>query len=362
MSLNPSFLGPLNRSIRTQFGRAIRSCWMNPSLLWASFRLAVQQKRAIGVREAHARQGVHVPPFMIMSVTNSCNLQCKGCYAHAQKRINGRELDSQEIRRILREAEELGVSIVILAGGEPLLRKGLLEITGSFSAITFPVFTNGVQVDAQTVRVFRKQRHVIPVVSLEGADTETDDRRGAGVHERVLDSLRLMRKENIFFGVSATVTSKNADTVLTDGFVRRYSSLGARLFFFLEYVPVEQGTADLVPSREQREEMVGTVEDFRTRFPALFVVFPGDEEFFGGCLSSGRGFVHVSANGDLEPCPLAAYSDTNLRNVSLRDALQSRFLARIREQEFSLSESNGGCALWEKRDWVEETLRETTGL
>lgn len=73
-------------------------------------------------------------------------------------------------------------------------------------------------------------------------------------------------------------------------------------------------------------------------------------------MASGRGFVHVSAEGDLEPCPFSPFSDTNLREVPLREALNSHFLHAIRESGEHLSESEGGCALWTKRQWLETLL------
>lgn len=76
-----------------------------------------------------------------------------------------------------------------------------------------------------------------------------------------------------------------------------------------------------------------------------------------GCLSAGRGFVHINATGDIEPCPFAPYSDINLRDSSLKDALQSEFLKTIRQNHRELSETEGGCALWVKREWVRSLLK-----
>ena len=83
---------------------------------------------------------------------------------------------------------------------------------------------------------------------------------------------------------------------------------------------------------------------------------PGDEDRFGGCLAGGRGFVHISADGDVEACPFAPFSDTNLRDSSLRDALQSELLATIRRNSDQLREGKGGCALWEKKEWLHSLL------
>ena len=89
----------------------------------------------------------------------------------------------------------------------------------------------------------------------------------------------------------------------------------------------------------------------------MFIAVPGDEEEIGGCISAGKGFVHVSADGNIEPCPFAPYSDTNLRDSSLKEALQSEFLRTIRQNHEQLMETEGGCALWVKREWVRSLLR-----
>jgi MoaA/NifB/PqqE/SkfB family radical SAM enzyme len=92
---------------------------------------------------------------------------------------------------------------------------------------------------------------------------------------------------------------------------------------------------------------------YRQKYPALFVAVPGDEATFGGCLAGGRGFVHISADGDLEACPFAPYSDTNLREMSLREGLRSELLATIRENAARIKRERGGCALWGMREEID---------
>ena len=101
-------------------------------------------------------------------------------------------------------------------------------------------------------------------------------------------------------------------------FIAAAVDAGCRLFFFMEYTPIQEGTEEWVITEPQREGMRGLVAGFRRRFPAVFIAVPWDEEQTGGCLASGRGFVHISATGDLEPCPFAPYSDVNLKELSLR--------------------------------------------
>ena len=119
---------------------------------------------------------------------------------------------------------------------------------------------------------------------------------------------------------------------------------------------MQVGTSDWLITEQQRSQLSELVEVFRKEYSALFVNVPGDEKDFGGCLSAGRGFVHISAEGDLEPCPFAPYSDVNLRDKTLKEALQSPFLKAIRENDNHLQESNASCALWTRREWVRSLL------
>jgi len=92
----------------------------------------------------------------------------------------------------------------------------------------------------------------------------------------------------------------------------------------VEYTPVIAGTEDWVLTEEQKNKVIEIRNGFRKKYSAMFIALPWDEDEIGGCLSAGRGFIHISAEGNVEPCPFIAYSDTNLKNLSLKDALQSK--------------------------------------
>jgi MoaA/NifB/PqqE/SkfB family radical SAM enzyme len=104
-----------------------------------------------------------------------------------------------------------------------------------------------------------------------------------------------------------------------------------------------------------------TLDLFRAEFPGIFVAASASESVFGGCLAAGQGFIHVSPEGALEPCPFAPFSDANGRDTSLREALASDLMRKIRQSDEHLSESEGGCALWNKQDWVESLRSDSTG-
>jgi MoaA/NifB/PqqE/SkfB family radical SAM enzyme len=199
-------------------------------------------------------------------------------------------------------------------------------------------------------------RNIVPLISFEGFREETDARRGSGVFDRLLAACRRLKERQVFFGISVTTTRENVSRVTDTAFVRGMAGAGIRIFAYVEYVPMAPGTECLVLTHEQKRSLQAVLAGASRKFPALFLGFPGDEDHYGGCLAAGRGFVHISPSGDLEPCPAAPYSDANLAEVPLEEALRSRLLARLREEPAVLTETEGGCALRANRAWVQDLL------
>jgi MoaA/NifB/PqqE/SkfB family radical SAM enzyme len=358
LQTDTGYVNPLNKSLRKFFGNAWKVALNNPGQAYYFFKTVQWQKKAARARNEQAKQGIRVPPMIIYSITDRCNLHCKGCYAQALHTSMVSEMDNDKMKHTIREARELGVSFMILAGGEPLVRKEIIDIIAEFKDVMFFVFTNGTMIDEKLADRIRHLHNLVPIISLEGHRAETDMRRGSGVYEHLTGVIRRLKQRNIFFGTSITITSTNFRTVTDKVFVRELNDLGCRLFFFSEYTPINEETESWAITDEQANILPYLVKEFREKFSALFISVPGDERDFGGCLSAGRGFVHISAQGDLEPCPFAPYSDTNLRESSLKDALQSEFLAAVRNTDHHLKETKGGCALWREREWLRSLLEE----
>jgi MoaA/NifB/PqqE/SkfB family radical SAM enzyme len=351
---NPS---TLNRALRIFFSEFVRVSLRHPSQAAFFARTVIWQAAAARRRARMARkEGVEVPPIAVFSVTNRCNLRCKGCYAHALRGGQTDELSPLKMRGIVEEADALGVSFFPIVGGEPLMRPEIVEIARDNPRIIFLIVTNGLLLDPGLIETLKSQRNTIPVLSIEGNQAETDARRGKGVHERLQAKMRELKEAGIFFALSFTVTRGNFETVTDAAFLRSAVDAGCRLFFLVEYTPIRAGTDEWVITDQQRRDMAGLLASFRKSYPAIFIGLPWDEEEQGGCLAAGRGFVHISANGDLEPCPFAPYSDTNVLKVPLLEALRSRFLRLMRENHNLFAETEGGCALWKNRAAVEELL------
>ncbi|MDR0425911.1 MAG: radical SAM protein [Clostridiales bacterium] len=330
-----------------------------------ALRLAMSLRKSAKVRAKHEKLGVHIPPFLIASIAASCNLRCSGCYARANGGCGDGQADKQlgvdDWRRIFQQASDAGVSFILLAGGEPLTRREIIELATRFPAIVFPVFTNGTLIDEAYVSLFDKHRHIIPVLSIEGDAAQTDARRGAGISDRIARTAGRFKERGILFGTSITVTSKNYRDVTHSDFAARLYENGCGLAFYVEYVPVEEHTEHLTLSGAELCALSERIEQLRTDNKGRgmsIMSFPGDEDRMGGCLAAGRGFFHINAVGAAEPCPFSPYSEINLREQSLMSVLQSEFFKKVRTiSAADAINRKGGCTLFRLKDEVSQTLQ-----
>lgn len=308
------------------------------------------------IRSRREAEGLVVPPLAIISLTRQCNLHCASCYAHATHGDGTEEMTPSDMAQLLQDAEGLGISTVLLAGGEPLMRQDLLDVAASRPDTLFVVFTNGTLLDSRAIAFFRANPNIIPVISLEGDATETDERRGAGTHASVEEAMRTLKAAQVLFGASVTVTTENLALASSDAFVSELVEKGVDVLFHVEYVP--QGDTDEAISLDavQKAFLAERAGLLQNKHRALVVAFPGDETEYGGCLAAGRGFLHVSADGNLTPCPFTSVSDTNVRTAGLEAALRSPLLRVVRNHHHELQETKGGCALARNRGLMEKWL------
>jgi MoaA/NifB/PqqE/SkfB family radical SAM enzyme len=267
------------------------------------------------------------------------------------------EMTAETWSRIFDEAIELGISFILLAGGEPLLRRDVIEAAAKRKSILFPVFTNGIKLDESVLQQFNNHRNLVPVISIEGDENVTDSRRGEGVYKQVLKVMKQLKERGILYGVSVTVTSENLEAVTNDTFIDELEQSGCKLVLFVEYVPVEQ--PDLALQIEKQTRLAARVNELRkNREEMIIISFPGDEADSGGCMAAGRGFFHINATGDAEPCPFSPYSDLNLRNTPLIDALDSNLFNRLRSDGILSTTHTGGCVLFEQEERVKQIIEE----
>lgn len=310
------------------------------------------------MRAMHADAGLTVPALMIVSLTRQCNLSCTGCYAGTTQCGSGKEMDAAAFRTLLAEAEQLGVTTVMLAGGEPLLRQDLLDVAAECRNTLFAVFSNGTLFDDDAIGFFQANAHIVPVLSLEGSETQTDARRGEGTHAAVLRAMRSLHDAGCLFGTSITVTTENLGVAVSDAFLSDLAARGADVVFHVEFVPQHEQEMPLALDEREKSFLSGLQDRLTRRHRMPVIAFPGDETEYGGCLAAGRGFLHVGVDGSLTACPFSSASDANVTTAGLRNALASPLLRVIRAHHGELMEVRGGCALAGRQADVEAWLHQ----
>ena len=351
----------MTHGVERVVGDIIKATFKNPkeSAYMAKFALA---SRAASKRRRKAEDaGEHVPPFLIASITSQCNLHCAGCYSRCNHATVDaapvKQLTSEEWLRIFEEADELGISFILLAGGEPMIRRDIIEAAGKRPNILFPVFTNGTFMDERYFDLFDRCRNLVPIMSIEGQKGITDARRGAGVYDKLIANMDELHRRGLIFGASVTVTTRNIREVSSESFLKKLSGRGCKAVIFVEFVPVTEDSKELAPGDADRKYLAKEIARLREEHPEMvYISFPGDEKSSGGCVAAGRGFFHINSHGGAEPCPFSPYSDINVRDASLREALRSPLFTALRDGGLLNDDHEGGCVLYEKRTQVKALL------
>ena len=362
MEIDQSLTLYMNRAIHAIVRQAIANAFDNLHELAFLVKFNKAMRSAQGRRtRLKARDGIHVPPFLIASITASCNLRCTGCYARANGICSENSakatMTAEDWADLFSQAQEIGVAFILLAGGEPLLRREVIQVASRFDRIVFPIFTNGTLIDDEYIELFHQHRNLLPIISLEGTGSATDTRRGVGVYAKLMQTIKVMDTKGIFHGVSLTVTRRNIAEVTSDNFIDQLREAGSRVVFFIEYVPVAEGTDDLAPDDACRTRLEIRQAELRQQYNRmLFLSFPGDEKKMGGCLAAGRGFFHINTDGSAENCPFSPYSDRNIRTSSLLEVLESPLFHALRDEQLVGGVHTGGCALFEREDEVRRII------
>jgi len=351
----------LNNSIERLMSSVIKKTISNPKETAFLLSQIHNQHQQAKLRQKQEEEGKHVPAFLIASITQRCNLHCAGCYSRGRGMCLDspaqEQLPAKTWNRVLSEAETLGISFCILAGGEPLLRKDVLEVAADHKKTIFPVFTSGTIFQEELFTLFDTARNLIPILSLEGNESETNLRRGEGTYQKLTNFMQELNRRKILFGVSITCTSDNYQRILSNAFLEIIEKYGAKVVFLIAYSATTKDTKYLELSPNQIKSMQNMVSSARNNHPNLwFLSFPGDEEFMGGCLAAGRGFFHISPTGSAEPCPFSPYSDRNIKDVPLDEAITSPLFQRLNLSKLVGGDHDGGCALIEHEEKVKMLL------
>lgn len=301
----------------------------------------------------------NIPWAILLDPTSACNLHCTGCWAAEYG--NKLNLTYEEIDDIILQGKELGIYVYIYTGGEPLVRKDdLIRLCEKHNDCVFLSFTNGTLIDEDFADEMLRVKNFVPAISLEGFGEATDSRRGEGVYDKALRAMKLLHDRKLFYGISCCYTSVNYESLTSDDYWDMMIEHGAYFVWYFHYMPVgNDASLDLLPSPEERTYVYHKIRKLRSSKPLFAMDFQNDAEYVGGCIAGGRYYLHINANGDVDPCVFIHYSDSNIREKRLLDILQSPlFMAYHDGQPFN-DNMLRPCPMLENPDKLQEMVKRT---
>jgi MoaA/NifB/PqqE/SkfB family radical SAM enzyme len=320
---NPTFLEWLLRLAERLSATSLRRFFEN----------LVVREMASGqrVRQAFlAREGFEAPVTIVLNPTMACNLQCTGCYSYKMPR---KGMDYALVRKILDEARAMGVHFITVSGGEPFIYRHFFRMVEEFSDLQFMTYTNATLIDEALADRIAAAGNVMPAISVEGFGEETDARRGAGVHDRVLRAMSLLRERGVLFGFSATPTRRNSELLASDEFLDYYLDKGVLFGWMFQYLPVgKDPDLSLMATPAQREQLRAKTKEWQLTRPLFIGDFWNDGACVGGCLSATR-YCYITPEGKVQPCTFVHFYTHDLHEHSLLDVFRSPFFRAIREHQ-----------------------------
>jgi len=339
----------------------IRSFWtdINPGTRKKFFENLIVNSLIIGTHkrtEAKEKYDCNVPWAILIDPTTACNLSCLGCWA-AEYAAN-QELDYDLMNDLIRQGKELGVYMYIFTGGEPLVKKDeVIRLCEANPDCQFLAFTNGTLIDENFADEMCRVNNFIPAISVEGFESQTDARRGQGTYDAVVRAMKLLKEKQLIFGISCCYTSQNTDTIGSEAFFDQMINYGAKFGWFFTYMPVGvNAMPSLMVSADQRAFMYHQIRDFRKNKPFFTIDFWNDGEFISGCIAGGRNYMHINANGDVEPCAFIHYSDSNIKEKSLVEVLSSPLFQQYRSHQPFNDNMLCPCPLLDNPDQLREMV------
>lgn len=283
-----------------------------------------------------AEHDCNIPWAILMDLTSACNLKCTGCWAAEYgHQLN---LEYEVLDDIVRQGTQMGTYMYIFSGGEPLVRKDdVIRLCEAHPDCEFLAFTNGTLIDEKFADEMLRVKNFVPAISIEGFEEATDSRRGKGTYQRVMQAMRILKEKKLPFGASCCYTSANVDSLSSEEYMDMLVEMGAKFAWFFHYMPVgNEAVPELLPTPEQREMMYNRIRAYRNSKPIFTIDFQQDGEFVGGCIAGGRAYLHINANGDIEPCAFIHYADSNIREHTLLEAYKRPlFMAYKQGQPFN---------------------------
>ncbi|MGA0436755.1 MAG: radical SAM/SPASM domain-containing protein [Limisphaerales bacterium] len=335
--------------------RVLRST--DPKALWKfSWLFGFKGMLSVQRFKRRAQQGVYFPPFLYLSILNSCNLRCQGCWVDVESPRESIELE--RLHRLINEAKSHGNSFFGLLGGEPFMHPQLLDLVEQQSDAYFQIFTNGQLITDKVADRLRRAGNATPLISIEGREVVSDQRRGKkDVFARTLRGLDTAIRHRLLTGVATSVCQSNIRDLLNESWIDELIDRGVHYVWFHSYRPVgPMMHEDLGLSREQLVETRQFITEMRAKKPIGIVDAYYDHDGQALCPMATGISHHVNPKGGVEPCPIIQFANESIdddRGI-YRTLTESSFLKDFRE---TTARETRGCVMLERPDLVEELVK-----
>ncbi len=320
-------------------------------LLWKLFyNMGIKGAISVQKHKRRMKRGEYFPPFLYVSVINSCNLRCQGCWvdvSHKQQRI-----EPEAFHRMVNESKAEGNVFFGIVGGEPFMHSDLLEMLEAHPDCYFQIFTNGHFITPDIARRMRQLGNITPLISVEGNEIISDERRGkTGVYDKTLNGIQNCLDQKLFTGVCTSLCQSNIDDLLNEAWVDRLIEMGVAYTWFHVYRPMgPQASPELSLTPEQQLRARKFVVDMRVKKPIIIV-----DAYFDGagqalCPAVTGVTHHINPWGDIEPCPIIQFSTDSIHEQgrTMKEKINSsEFLKGFRELA---AQTTRGCLVLERPD------------
>ncbi|MBL6704553.1 MAG: radical SAM protein [Planctomycetaceae bacterium] len=333
------------------------------ALLETDKRLVWKFIRNMGIRgtmsvlkfKRRLKRGEYFPPFLYVSVINSCNLRCQGCWVDVAAKQQ--TIDLQAMSKLITEAKEMGNAFFGIVGGEPFMHPELLEIFETHPDCYFQVFTNGHFITDEVAKRLRKAGNVTPLISVEGTEIVSDERRGReGVLSKTMQGVQNCLNNKLLTGVCTSVCKTNIDELVTEQWADRLIEMGVFYTWFHIYRPMgPDASPELCLTPEQQLRVREFVVEMRAKKPIAIVDAYYDGEGKALCPAATGISHHINPWGDIEPCPIIQFATDSIHDEtkSLREKFASKYLSDFRKLA---SSTTRGCIVLERPDLLEELV------
>lgn len=310
--------------------------------------------RAVQKHKARLSRGEFFPPFLYVSVINSCNLRCQGCWVDVAAKQS--KIDRAAMHRLITEAKAMGNKFFGILGGEPFMHSELLDVFADHPDCYFQVFTNGHFITDEVARTLRQVGNVTPLISVEGNEIVSDERRGRGqVLSKTMEGLQNCLKHRVMTGVCTSLCQSNFD-LLSEKWLDRLIEMGVFYTWFHIYRPVgPDAKPELALTPAQQLECRKFVVEMRTKKPIVIV-----DAYYDGAgkalCPAVTGFTHhISPYGDIEPCPIIQFAKESIHEERpLKEVFQqSEFLRDFRQ---TVAQHTRGCVVLERPDILQALI------